>query len=286
MAKVLKTLKKKAQATPVVGVILDSLKSENPRQNAPSIQAVIDNMTPPQNLLVNGDFQIWQRGEHFVGNNSIKEFADMWKFWIDVPTSGIDCVKEDTGKGNGFTWFGSVGSIIYILPDEDFKTLKGKTVTIEYAINKGEPKTITKTVDNKKIIDMNFGLNVGDVLNYVRLNEGNIAYPHQKEDKAIALMRCKYEVLNLNDGDSYTICQYANGSNAKFVVWNTFRETPSIVDYGMQYFNSNLQWTDCEKPPLLGNHGNYLELNITCQNVDYGSVLIRRLPLLTCEPLQ
>ena len=168
----------------------------------------------PRQYIINPDFQIWQRGEHFLGNNNIQGFADMWKFWIDTSTSGIDRVKEDTGKGTGVTWFGSVGSIIYILPEEEFEILNGKTVTIVYAVNKGEPKIINKIVNDKKVLDTNFGLNVGDVLNYVNLWEGDIAYPHVKKSYQDDLWDCQGYLQILNDAPTslYKTWGLARGS--------------------------------------------------------------------------
>lgn len=256
-------------------------------ENVSSIQAVIDNVAP-QNLLINGDFKIWQRGETFTikGDEAFHYTADMW------------CVYASTGQTikvdkttDGLQFSGATVIMQRMNPLE-----VGKNYIFLCKID-GDVKTLPivgGTYIENSFLRYNksgsyeqFQIKSNGITNIAnaRLWEGNTIYKLIKEDKIIALMRCKYEVLNLNNGDSYTVCQYANGTDAKFVVWNTFRETPSIVDYGMQYFNSNLQWVDCEKPPIVVNHGNYLELNITCQNVDYGSVLIRRLPLLTCEPL-
>lgn len=56
----LRKIKKITKETPLIGRVINSFVSDNPEENAPSIQAVIDNVTPPQNLLINGDFLINQ----------------------------------------------------------------------------------------------------------------------------------------------------------------------------------------------------------------------------------
>lgn len=239
------------------------------------------------NLIINGDFQINQRGK--TSYSSTGYTLDMWR--------AVNASVEIRNDGIMVSSQGQVGYFNQKLsfPDSRYTSV----LNVEIISGSASHYADGAVIDNGNLTT---GINVfrldGALTQYgIRLEpnssikiiytdlfEGDIAYAHIKEDKATALMRCKYEVLNLNDGDNYTICQYTNGSSAKFVVWNTFRGTPSIVDYGMQYFNSNLQWVDCESPPQVINHGNYLEVIITCQNVGFGSVLIRRLPLLTCEP--
>ena len=208
MAKVFKALKKKAQATPLVGVILDSLKSENPRQNAPSIQAVLDNLQPKQ-LLINPDFQINQRGQseyNFAKNG----------------TYGLDCWQHRQGeylgalvvtpiKGGGVhikLGANSGGGLRQILNGDDFKI--GQPYTAVVSINNTQYKgtlnlsnVAQKFIENELfqleigIIEGNFNYSLwvrqtgfeGDI-NYCNLWEGDIAYPHVKEDKDIAMMRC------------------------------------------------------------------------------------------------
>lgn len=252
------------------------------------------------NLLVNGDFQINQRGQTSYTSNDVQSSltVDCWRIdgQATLTVNDDNVILSATGDGESY------------LAQHIDKDLTGEKLSVAVKVTNDKVYTGTITVTDVETVFISDGqwmtvsakydsnrngtqlyINVAGghsySFEYADAFEGSIVYPHVEEDDAIALMRCKYETLNLNDGDTYTICQYTNGSAAKFVVWNTFRETPLIVDYGMQYFNSNLQWVDCENPPQVVNHGNYLELNITCQNANYGSVLIRRLPLLTCEPL-
>lgn len=75
----MRTIRKKARQTPLIGRVVDALFSENPRENAPSIQAVLNNMTPNKNLLINAFFQIWQRGESITPTQVRTFVADRWR---------------------------------------------------------------------------------------------------------------------------------------------------------------------------------------------------------------
>lgn len=221
MAKVLQTLRKKAQATPLVGVILDSLKSENPTQNAPSIQAVLDNLQPKQ-LLLNPDFQVNQRGQSSY--TSAGYGLDMWNFvatssnqifpingggiLINKATSNQNVVRQfiDTINAN------DVGKeytlVINIESDKEFIGMIGfgkqrENINIEVG-NKIYFHTFTLNDDDIKdngYVDI-LVLNVDNIVTnapqikiwYADLWEGDIAYPHVKNSYAYDLMECRQYV--------------------------------------------------------------------------------------------
>lgn len=197
MAKVFKTLKKKAQATPLVGVILDSLKSENPRQNAPSIQSVLDNLQPKQHII-NPDFQIWQRGEELTSTINTKNYlCDMW-YILD---SGRITVKK-VDNGLKIVNYNSQDARL----SQNIEIEVGKKYTLVTSIN-GEVHSLeivggTYTENSFMGYSLHSGKeriyvvgNTDDVINYCDLWEGDIAYPHVRNKYAYDLMECQRKLL-------------------------------------------------------------------------------------------
>lgn len=286
MAKVLQTLRKKAQATPLVGVILDSLKSENPRQNAPSIQAVIDNMTPPQNLLVNGDFQIWQRGSTFtLSHDERTEYvADMWFVW-----NGQGIIEKKQGGGLISRQANTISQIIELE--------EGKTYTLYFNVNgielikhiiagqdSGDARyTFYKRTNGDYLIGIKLD---NETLNWACLFEGDIAYPHSKEDKAVALMRCQHKIFVITN-----ITGMVNGSvkNLYTSIQQNLDSSPSVVvESGEVYidgfFNSHV--TDIIPQNWVKNGS--IELVIKFQDVTEDGKAGRFTNgkiTLSCEPL-
>ena len=83
------------------------------------------------NLLINGDFQIWQRGNSFT-NVSTGYTADRWKIYSE---SNVNVSKTDNGlkfKTN-VDW----GYLIYCFDDKTFNEIKGKNITLTIKTTKG-----------------------------------------------------------------------------------------------------------------------------------------------------
>lgn len=86
MTKVLQTLRKKAQATPIVGVILDSLKSDNPRENAPSIQAIVDEFK--KYIKLDGSTVSTEQDWNDLEPNKIYLTSGTYKTSLNAPIDG------------------------------------------------------------------------------------------------------------------------------------------------------------------------------------------------------
>ena len=261
MAKVLQTLKKKAQATPVVGVILDSLKSENPRQNAPSIQAVIDNMTPPQNLLINGDFQINQRGQSSYSSN-LSERSYGIDMWCSKIGNGQTLTVYPAGK-DGVRLAGSSISGQYFQELEHIENGKNHVLSTKIQIRSGNGTirlllfngTSFKTkdlVDGYNEFDLGtenihrVGLEISGTVdffcNYIRLGEGSIAYPHVKNSYAYDLMECQLIVKPL-DTTGIVMYEYGDTANQYYYIFDVVFEEmigkPTISTINAMYFSEN-----------------------------------------------
>ena len=69
---------------------------ENNNINRLNLYNEIGNLSNP-NLLINGDFQIWQRGDSFVGGQSQLYSADRWWSWFSCN------IERNNGSGIKFT---------------------------------------------------------------------------------------------------------------------------------------------------------------------------------------
>lgn len=205
------------QATSLKGTIEDSLQSNSP-DNAPSVRAVRSALYRP-NLLVNGDFHCWQRGEAVnLARNTGGYTADMWYCENKRTDSEMQVYKVHENASNDivkqyYALYGSGISALgmnslrvhYRMPIEEAEKYNGKTVTLSYSLNK-QITVMPSYVFNITEQDRTNGyvecfyllMSAEQVLNWVRLDEGNIAYQHTPEDHATALARCREWLYALN----------------------------------------------------------------------------------------
>nr|DAS58824.1 MAG TPA: hypothetical protein [Caudoviricetes sp.] len=160
----------------------------------------------PMNLLINGDFQCNQRGQSSYENSSgnIVYTLDMWyALWCTV--TKLDKGIKITPIDNGF---------IQQYVDDDLtdkrvtlvlKELNGQTYELSGVVNKTTSLVYEGTKLNLVVqyVSTNNKYKVNIVakseisIEYIDLFEGSIAYPHVKEDHAIALMRCQRYLYRL-----------------------------------------------------------------------------------------
>lgn len=206
-------------------------------------------MTAPRNLLINGDFQCWQRGTSFEKSDSWKYTADMWMATCGVEKSdnGVKLIFDGTMVGSSKRTFQQ------FIPDS--KRLKSKKASIGIGIDGKNYEIKGSFLENQQmngvqqIIDdlevalgwsvskqmyvliIRCGISKNVLINYVDLFEGEIAYKHQKEDEATALMRCQQYVLGFKKNGLTTI-GYAlvNGKNVIFTIPTptTFADKPIV----------------------------------------------------------
>lgn len=166
-------------------------------------------MTAPQNLLINGDFQINQRGKsEYIETRYINIYT--LDCWIMASTEGTgQCKIEKLEEGIKVTYSKIMGLMQYVKiscneGDKFTCALKidgniiAKTYSIkndvmqtqEIGFNKSTMNVIYDS-ENKKI---QFSIYLKDnsthVIEYVDMFSGSIAYLHQKEDKTLSLTRC------------------------------------------------------------------------------------------------
>ena len=149
------------------------------------------------NLLINGDFKVWPRGESFtIQPSQTNKTAAMWQLQNQRETAAqIFHQTTDEGKGTGFGFPGLSSMRIYQwLPIEVMKPYEGKKMTRIWSVNKQVSKEeftldLTENINGDYWRAFYYLSSSNDVLNFAGLYEGSVD-THFIEDDAIALTRC------------------------------------------------------------------------------------------------
>lgn len=202
--------RKKSQEVPIQGVIVNDETMESETDKTLTIDA-IKRLTHGNSLIINGDFQINQRGESEYPSGVVKYTVDMWIRWGCAVIAGDNGVTINT---IGNTANGAFGQII-----ERLEVGKKYTVCINITSLSGTgdisigTRTDFDNVGHSNILKQGVNKitftatgqwltvcckNVLVTIEYIDLFEGSIAYPHVKEDYSIALLRCQryYEITS------------------------------------------------------------------------------------------
>lgn len=156
---------------------------------------------PRQNLLINGDFKINQRGQttYYANGTNWLYTVDMWRI-----NNHSKLYVND-----GYIRFHKVDSNQQALLNQVVKT-EGKSITLikvkkingTATVRFGD-STVTKTITQSGIFTIENDTPISSVaidlvtnghyidIEYIDLFEGSIAYSHVEEDDAIALLRCQ-----------------------------------------------------------------------------------------------
>lgn len=182
----------------------------------------INKLSYRPNLLINGDFQINQRGQasYTFTNVQFQYGIDMWQMSNAVFTVATKELKSNDGVNPCYffqkmsleegTYTISlnirnlVGTAKLFAQGTDL-TGNGQTLVngINTAVVNGSPEQITI------ILEGNSSLNI----DYIDLFEGGIAYPHVKEDYVIAMLRCRsyFKRYDISAYDLHKIWSTARG---------------------------------------------------------------------------
>lgn len=243
----------------------------------------------PKQLLVNPDFQINQRGQTSYSGD--KYTWDMWYIRNATLTQESDGRVTLSGGTNKELW-------------QFIQGVKDNTVTFAISVNGSVyTGTATNVLDGENhdfAFDQdNFYIRLhnnpsrglefvvagrrldggsGDTnlsIEYIDLFEGNIAYPHVKEDYQEALLRCQRKIINLQIPEKipYASSVYFTGEN--FPV--PMDENPEVVKVSL-FINAD------------DVSGKFSSANVTRYGVVHFSMteavgMIRGFILLSCEPL-
>ena len=143
------------------------------------------------NLLINGDFQVNQRGQSSYTCDGTKRVygVDMWSFsksntFMKVTENGIETnapisqMFEKLKSGVKYTAVCNIDNVIHTKSIVGGTYDTGTSQTIMYLTFNDVERIVITPNDTQKI-------------NYVDLFEGEIVYKHSKEDYAIASTRCQ-----------------------------------------------------------------------------------------------
>lgn len=174
-------------------------------------------MTAPQNILINGDFQCWQRGDTLTIKNA--EYGpDCWRSYA-LNATGITIEKVDNGMKIKSLSGVSICNFYQYITD---KNLNGKKAMFAYSVNdKITSKLLTLNLSSGKDNQCSINdLKVNDIVNWAHLYLGEINYEHQKEDKTVALMRCSPFIERAKFTVTATGSYFMNGFSYKMAKEN------------------------------------------------------------------
>lgn len=155
----------------------------------------IRDMHSNYNLLINGDFQVWQRGTSF----SVTILSYTSDRWAVVSTDGAYPVSvTKVGNGIKLSQADGAGSFLrYIMEDSDFAMISGKTVTLSYKLN-GVYNEETFVASSPLIVSIGGPGGVDYVYSEFKLELGSKATPFVPRPYGEELALCKryYEVID------------------------------------------------------------------------------------------
>lgn len=142
------------------------------------------------NLLINGGFAIWQRGESFTiprtGYGAGKYTADRWRVWANADSTGgnITVTRADDGMhieadGAGFA--------TYRFEEAEVKKLSGKTVMLSQSVD-GVVSSAVRSFPTTGIL--NVALPVSGTINWIKLELGEEATPYVPKGYGEELLAC------------------------------------------------------------------------------------------------
>ena len=163
----------------------------------------------PKQLLINNDFQVNQRGQSEYVSKGYS--LDMWYFQnynkanakLEPTKNGIRMTNNDDSEMAIYQYaYAETKQIVTLVAKVNGKiysisglpTGSGETPTIVVEEGKIELNVRYYDIDNRYRVYAMVGSNNSASIEYIDLFEGDVAYPHVKEDYATALMRCQQMV--------------------------------------------------------------------------------------------
>ena len=179
------------------------------------------------NLLINGGFAVWQRGESFTvprtGNSAGQYTADRWRVWANTDSAGGNIVVTKVDGGLHVEASGA-GIATYRFEEADAKKLTGKTVTLSRSVD-GVVSSETQSFPANGTF--NVPLPASGTLNWVKLELGGEATPYVPKGYGEELAACMryYQVTG-----SVFCAGYANAGTAyaSYVPPVPLRTTPTL----------------------------------------------------------
>lgn len=207
-------------------------------------------LTAPPNLLVNGDFQINQRGQssYEINNSTWTYSIDLWRInGMKLQVNGDGTITLTAlNETNYFQQIVENANyqtgdklVLSLYIDGSIKVFNIQIGTTDYVDEK--ISIFASYNEEQKKIYLSLSLNQKSnsiTLKWIRLNEGSIAYSHSEEDDAIALMRCQNKIFNALNGQIYAIVGFGYATSVSQArIWVetpfTFESIPTLEYSGM-----------------------------------------------------
>lgn len=273
-----------------------------------------------QNLLINGDFRCNQRGtKTYDVSSTAKYTVDMWRAYqvkVKVLNEGVELTGKSTAEQGYFTQFIQLGKLetknytISAMVDGKIctYTLTPGGSAKEKNFGKFKISALTMSKWDNDLNDYNNKLKVNIcpigtntiTVAYVDVFEGDVAYPHRKEDFATALIRCeKYIKKKGYTSPIYSIYSPSAGSYAyEFVVcfdrmenrFNAYSNPPKVESYTWNYITKDGTVSSGENPTVAvynitnesGVHT--LRTAVGTLNMNENCCAVKGVYVVTCEP--
>ena len=179
------------------------------------------------NLLINGGFTVWQRGESFTiprtGYGTGKYTADRWRVWANPDSTGgnITVTRADDGlhvEASG------AGIATYRFEEAEVKKLSGKTVMLSQSVD-GVVSSAVRSFPTTGIL--NVALPVSGTINWIKLELGEEATPYVPKGYGEELLACMryYQVTGNIFLPGYIT---VGGASCSYVPPVPLRTTPTL----------------------------------------------------------
>lgn len=179
------------------------------------------------NLLINGGFTVWQRGESFTiprtGYGAGKYTADRWRVWANPDSTGgnITVTRADDGlhvEASG------AGIATYRFEEAEVKKLSGKTVMLSQSVD-GVVSSAVRSFPTTGIL--NVALPVSGTINWIKLEIGEEATPYVPKGYGEELLACMryYQVTGNIFLPGYIT---VGGASCSYVPPVPLRTTPTL----------------------------------------------------------
>lgn len=160
------------------------------------------------NLLINGDFQVWQRGTSFSQTSFTERYtADRWRAVSTDGTVQLTVQKSDRGMELFADQSGSSAQIRYRMAEEDLAKIRGKTCTLSYSIDDVVTTRQVTVSETAQETDILFSISISvstthKYLNWVKLEIGTVATQFVPRPYAEELAMCQRYFLPITNPDS------------------------------------------------------------------------------------
>lgn len=141
------------------------------------------------NLLINGGFTVWQRGESFTVGTSRIYTADRW-YCVKLAGGAESATVSRTE--DGMLVSGATVSIAYMLEPQDVALLQGKQLTLSIGVKNsdGSMKYITRPAEVTGAMVSLGGFTAGQTVCWAKLEMGEEATPFVPKSYGEELLAC------------------------------------------------------------------------------------------------